>query len=341
MALMFHTRRTSVVLLVALLVAAVCLPVASAADPEETAVQKAIAWLQTQQLAEGGFGGPSKQPVPAITSDVVYALALAGEDVDGPLWTKGGVSALDALAKMAPGYIGGDAGQAGKVARAAAEAGENPRSFGGMDVIAVIEQAYDPATGRYHPSFLFRQTLAMEGLRVAGEPVPAKAYEALRAGQLAGGGWAWAFPSQTQTPTADTDSTGRVLQTLAAESQGKCDIDFIAAVSYLTRTQHNDATWSDLPSKTDGNSNSTALAVGGLRSVGRDPAAPPFVRGGRSAVQALLAFQEPSGAFVYTAEPGKEELRITATTDALMGLLQPRGIAGACPSVYLPLFLAR
>jgi hypothetical protein len=339
---MLQTRRLLFALLVALLVAALCLPTATAADPVQTAVRAAVQWLHTQQRADGGFAGPNgKDSNPSITSDVVYALALAGEDPDGPAWTKGGVSALDALAKMAPGYVAGDAGQAGKVARAAAAAGADPRSFGGVDVIAVIERAYDPVTGRYHPNFLFRQALAMEGLRAAGEPVPARAYEALRAGQLANGGWAWAFPTETQTPAADVDSTGRVLQTLSVESQARCDTDFIAAASYLTRTQHNDATWSDLPTKTVGNSNSTALAIGGLRSVGLDPASASFVKGGRSAVQALLAFQEPAGAFVYIAEPGKEELRITATADALLGLLQPQGKAGACPSVYLPIFLAQ
>lgn len=342
---MLHTRRFSIALLMALLLAAIGVPAgvpsATAADPVDTAVQAAVQWLHTQQLPDGSFGGTTKRPSAAITSDVVNVLALAGENVDGPAWTKGGVSALDALAKMAAGYVGTDAGQAGKVARAAAAAGANPRAFGGMDVIAVIENAYDPATGRYHPSFLFRQTLAMEGLRVSGEPVPAKAYEALAAGQLADGGWAWAYPTPEKSPTPDIDSTGRVLQTLSAQSQGVCNIDIISGVNYLLRTQLGNGAWADLSTKTAANANSTGLAIGGLRGVGRDPAAAPFIKGGRSALQALLSFQEASGAFVYMAEAGKEELRITATTDALMGLLQPMGTAGRCLSVYLPVLLAR
>lgn len=336
------TRRLFLAFLAACLLAAVSLPAANAADPVQTAVDKAIQWLHTQQLADGGFGGPgSAKSNAAVTSDVVYALALAGENVDGPEWSKGGVSALDALAKLAPGYAGSDAGQAGKIARAAAAAGADPRSFGGVDVLAVIEQAYDPATGRYHPNFLFRHALAMEGLRVAGEPVPAKAYDALSAGQLAGGGWAWAFPSPSATSVADTDTTGRALQTLAAASQGVCNTDFIAGAAYLARTQRSDAAWADLPTKNVSNSNSTALAIGGLRAIGRDPQASPYVKGGRNALQALLSFQEPGGAFVYIAEPGKEELRITATTDALIGLLPPIGTPGLCEATYLPLLLAR
>ena len=51
-----------------------------------------------------------------------------------------------------------------------AAAGRNPRSFGGKDLIAIIEAAYDPLTGRYHPTFLFRHTLAIEALQRANLP---------------------------------------------------------------------------------------------------------------------------------------------------------------------------
>jgi hypothetical protein len=118
-------------------------------------------------------------------------------------------------------------------------------------------------------------------------------------------------------------------------------MNVVAGANYLARTQRSDAAWADLPTKNVSNSNSTALAVGGLRAIGRNSEAAPYVKGGRNALQALLSYQEPGGAFIYIAESGKEELRITATTDALMGLLQPEGVAGRCPSVYLPLFLAR
>ena len=44
------------------------------AQAADDPVQRAIAWLHTQQLADGSFGGAS------ITADVVYVLALAGEN---------------------------------------------------------------------------------------------------------------------------------------------------------------------------------------------------------------------------------------------------------------------
>ena len=72
-----------------------------------------------------------------------------------------------------------------------------------MDIINVIEQAYDPATGRYHPTQLFHHTLAVEALFRAGEPVPSAALNALLAAQLPNGGWFWAFPEPDKPlPTA-------------------------------------------------------------------------------------------------------------------------------------------
>ena len=90
-----------------------------------------------------------------------------------------------------------------------------------MDVIDVIERAYIPTTGRYHPTQLFHHTLAVEGLLRAGEPVPSAAVNALLAAQLPNGGWFWAFiePSQIDPSKdqSDVDATGRVLQLLAGQ----------------------------------------------------------------------------------------------------------------------------
>ena len=114
-------RRILVLILVLSTLLTATAPAARADDP----VQRAIAWLHTQQLADGSFGNATWGSA-SVTADVVYALALAGEDPGGPAWTKGRKSALDALAALTPDYIAsGDAGQAGKVARAVAAAGRN------------------------------------------------------------------------------------------------------------------------------------------------------------------------------------------------------------------------
>jgi hypothetical protein len=294
---------------------------AAANDPAAAA----IAWLHTQQRPDGGFGQPAASA--SATADVVYVLALIGEDPDGPAWTPArGQSALRALAALASGYVQADAGQAGKVARAVALAGGNPRDFGGLDLIALIQRAYDPATGRYHPALLYRHTLAVEALLRAGETPPPAALQALLNAQLADGGWFWSFDAEQ----SDVDSTGRVLQVLAGQAGVREPVVFARAAAFLCRQQLSTGGWNVGNQDGPANANSTALAVAGVRAAGHDPQGRAFRRAGRSAVDALRAFQEPAGGFVYVRAPGKEESRLMATIDALNALAQ--AVAQAAPA---------
>ncbi|MGC8779337.1 MAG: hypothetical protein ACP5UQ_00555 [Anaerolineae bacterium] len=284
------------------------------ADP----IARAVAWLHTQQRPDGAFGRPTANA--GLTADVVYALALVGEDPAGPAWTpRGGRSALAALAALAPDYAAADAGQAGKVARAVVLAGGDPRRFAGLDLIAVIRRAYDPMTGRYHPTLLYRHTLALEALLRAGEEVPAAAFQALLRAQLADDGWFWSFDGEQ----SDVDTTGRVMQVLAGQAGVWDAIAFARAAHYLCRRQLESGGWDIGPRTGPANADSTALAVAGLRAAGYDPQGPAFRKAGRGAVDALLAFQEADGAFAYIRVPGREESRLMATVDALVALAQP------------------
>lgn len=305
--------------------------------------QRAIAWLHTQQLPDGSFGLrlPNGTAIPSasVTADVVYVLALAGENPAGSAWTPPGSSqsALDALAKLAPEYVGADAGQAGKVARAVAVAGGDPRSFGGLDLLAIIQQAYDPATGRYHPMLLYRHTLAVEGLWRAGQSVPPAALGTLVQAQLSDGSWFWSFDGDQ----GDVDSTGRVLQLLAGIARLRCVSGYPRAAAYLASAQIETGGWGVYPppASNPANANSTGLAVAGLRAAGFNPDGAVFQKNGRGGLASLLAFQEPSGAFVYIQETGKEEVRLMATIDALNALTQSLAAPVTCRAIYLPLVL--
>ncbi len=318
---------------IALILAVLCFAgtPAAADDP----IQHAIAWLHTQQRPDGGFGQPTASA--SLTADVVYVLALLGEDPAGPAWTPTrGRSALEALATLAPAYVQEDAGQAGKVARAVALAGGNPRDFGGLDLLAIIRRAYDPATGRYHPTLLYRHTLAMEGLWRSGETVPAAAIQALAHNQLADGGWFWSF----EAGQSDVDSTGRVMQILADLGYTDDVTRYARAAHFLCRRQLPGGGW-DVGSRTGpANANSTALAVAGLTAVGYDPQRAAFRKADRGAVDVLRSFQEASGAFAYTRVPGKEENRLMATVDALVALATlaraPAQATPATPSYWAP-----
>jgi hypothetical protein len=305
-----------------------------ATSQEITAVCRALDWLHTQQLPDGGFGqrtpaSSSGKPSTGgyrssagVTADVVYVLALLGEDPAGPNWTVNGRSAMDALARLAPGYVNTDAGQAGKVASAVALAGGNPRTFAGIDLIKIIQGSYDPKTGRYHPLYEFRHTLAVEGLLRSGVPVPPAALDVLFKAQLPDGGWFWSFEGKK----SDVDTTGRMLQVLAGVAKRQNPAAYGRAADLLARSQLAEGGWNVGYQAGPANANSTALAVGGLWAAGLDPQGARFEKKGRDAVELLLAFQEQSGAFAYIRQPGQEEVRLLATTDAL-GALAPR-VAG-------------
>lgn len=298
--------------------------VGAAAPTTGDPIDRAVAWLHTQQLPDGSFGmrlaDGTYLPSASTTADVVYALARVGEDPAGPAWMQGGKSALTALAALTPDYVAsGDAGQAGKVARAVAAAGGDPRAFGGFDLVAVIQRAYDPTTGRYDPKLLFRHTLAVEGLLAAGEPAPEAAFTALLRAQRPNGGWFWSFDGD-QT---DVDTTGRVLQLLAGRAQVQAPAAWEKAARYLYTELAAKGGWGVGSVAGPTNANSTALAVTGLRAMGLDPQLACFRRGGQGALTALLSYQEPSGAFVYIQQAGREESRVMATTDALIALAEP------------------
>ncbi len=299
---------------------------------------QALFWLRTQQLPDGSFGlrlaNGGYQPSASVTADAVYALALMGEQPDGPRWTVNGQSALDALARLAKSYVGADAGQAGKVGRAVAVAGGDPHAFGGLDLIDIINAAYNPTTGRYHPTLLFRHTLAVEALLRAGEPAPANALTTVLAAQLPDGGWFWSFDA-TQS---DVDSTGRVLQLFGLAGVRDTAV-LTRAAAYLEKQQAAEGGWGVGYLAGPANANSTALAVGGLWAAGRDPQAASFQRNGLGAVDTLLSFQESSGAFVYIRQPGKEEVRLMATLDVLTALARPLAGKSACQTAYLPILL--
>jgi hypothetical protein len=317
-----------------------------ARSQEIAAVCRAIDWLHNQQLPDGGFGqrlpGNVYRSSAGVTADVVYVLALVGEDPGSPRWTVGGRSALDALETLAPGYVNTDAGQAGKVASAVALAGRNPRAFAGIDLIKIIQDFYDPKTGRYHPLYEFRHTLAVEGLLRSGVQVPLAALEALFKAQLPDGGWFWSF----EGTKSDVDTTGRVLQVLAGVARQRNAAAYARAADFLAQTQLAEGGWNVGYQIGAGNANSTALAVGGLWAAGFDPQGARFrrnvgafpverIKGG---LDSLLAFQEWTGAFAYIRQPGQEEVRLLATTDAL-GALAP-SVAGqlTCQNSRVTLF---
>lgn len=279
--------------------------------------QRAVDWLHTQQAADGGFGPANS------TASAVYVIARAGQDPDSPAWTRNGTSALRALELALPSYVlgaGNRVAEAGKAAMAAVAAGRSARSFGGLDLVHIIQGYYNPLSGRYYQTWLYRHNLAVLGLVAAGDPVPEGARRTLLQDQHASGGWGWAFGSGNP----DVDSTGFTMYTLVAVGEPAGSTALTRAATYLRDMQFPDGSFPAIATNTAGNSNSTALALQGLLAAGIDPWQAPYARLNAAGaiitpLDALLTFQEDSGAFVYM--PTLPESRQMAVFDAVPALM--------------------
>jgi hypothetical protein len=294
------------------------------------AAMQALEWLHTQQKdgSEEGNPEPGSFGGGAVTADAVYAIALCGEDPDGPDWTKGGTSALDALETLTPDYIvsgppGGPAGELGKVIRAVEAAGGNPHDFAGLDLVDELIDTYNASTGRYNTNKVFSHDLALIALHAVSETIPAQAVTTLEAEQtrLGNGSWPWSWDGST----GDVDTTGISLQALVAGG-GPTSPDVAEdAVGFLESLRFPDGGYPDLATRTEPNCNSTALAIEGMLAVGmyrEQPLLIPLETGGvSSSWDALLAFQEPSGSFAFTASG--PESRLLATLEAIQTLVSP------------------
>ena len=292
------------------------------------AAERAIAWLHTQQCRNNPgcnetLTGPGSFGPASTSSDAIVAIAAVGQDPDGAAWTAGGQSALDALEALTPSYVdraGNRAAEAAKTARAAMAAGRDPRDFGGLDLIARIQSYYNPETGRYYDTWLYRHDLAVLALHAAGAPAPARARQTLVDEQHPNGGWGWAFAATV----ADVDSTGLTMLTLAETGYPLESAEYGKALTFLAGMQLADGSLPDRNNATVGNANSAALAIRGILAADKDPRELPFVQITPTGalvtlLDALLAFQEDSGAFIFTrAIP---ESRLLATLDTVPALV--------------------
>jgi hypothetical protein len=287
--------------------------VAWAAAPGDAAAT-ALAWLKTQQNADGGFGsgfGPGSGVGP--TTDALIAITSSGQDAS--TWTNGGGSPLDYLsAQVSAGKVTLP-GEIAKTILALAAAGQNPRAFGGQSLIARLNNHFDASTGLYSTS-MFDQALAILAFSHAGEPVPDAAVAALLDVQTVEGGWA--FTGETIAGAADSNTTSLAVQALVAV--GRKDATG-RAMDYFRRVQNADAGWTyQVPSPfgSDTDANSTALGIQAILATGDSVS--NWLNGASDPIGALLALQNDDGSFSFNAVfPGPNALATLQAIPALQG----------------------
>ena len=279
---------------------------AALAGPGDDAAARALAWLAAQQNSDGGFsGGFSPGSGAGSTADVVLAVVAAGGDASG--WQKDGRSPLDYMeAQVRAGRVT-KPGEIAKTVLAVVATGQDPRRFGGVDLVARLNALRK--SGGYGGT-LYEDTLVVLALVNAGQSAPEDVVARLIVAQTDDG--AWAFTGDTASGAGDTNTTALVVQALIAAGRR----DAIGrALDYFRRTQNADAGWPyQSPSAfgTETDSNSTANVLQALVAAG-EPLSDWSQAGQSDPLGALVHLQDAqTGAFNYQASAPGANLLATA-----------------------------
>lgn len=146
------------------------------------------------------------------------------------------------------------------------------------------------------------------------------------------------FSLNEKEGSGSVDVTGMALAALAPYRDREDVSQAIQkAVEYLSNVQQEDGSFSDDMAGSDPTCESTAMAIIGLSAVGVDADTDErFIKGGTSALAALLSFQKGDGTFAHTASDlGDADVDTLPSEQALRALLSYLDLAnGGDGNVY-------
>jgi hypothetical protein len=313
----------------------------ASAEPLPNPTQSAAHSLQEQLAAGGGFFSVESEFGTyvdyGVTADAVLGLASAGTGQ-----TQAGATTAY-LADNVVNYIGfGDpdeiyAGSLAKLLNLAIVQGQDPRDFGGFDLVDTLT-GLEAESGRFSDqsaygdySNTFGQSFALIGLERAGVDPSDAAIGFLGAQQCPGGGFQLYMDDSpcTDAGQSDPDATALAVQALIAVG-GPTD-RISAGLDYLASRQGADGGVGGGGPQTAPNANSTGLAGQAFLAGGRSAQAslardylvglqygcefPAAVRGGVAYDRAAYDAQRAKGA---EATPVDQDRR--STTQAILAL---------------------
>jgi hypothetical protein len=302
------------------------------------AAARAADWILEQRGDDGSFLGSTARTTVMATCDAVLALAALGYYPDQP--APSGRTASDFLREAAPDFAAQSPRSAGRLALALIALGHDPHAFGGVDVVAHIEDAYNRSTGAYGQPSTWNSAWAILGLVGSGANIPENAVDYLRSARATEGGWG----AQIGADEIDGDSTGIALQALAAVGVPEDDPAIWLGVEALRLMQNDDAAFAGRRGASD--ASSTGRALSGLVAANQTVEGPGWMRSrsGRISLQTpvdgLLELQDTDGSFGGAAGAGDPE----TTYVAALGLaLDPLPIArqAAGQVLFLPFSVTR
>jgi hypothetical protein len=300
-------------------------PAASATSDAERRARAGVAYLVSQQKANGSI--PAFSAV-ASTADAVTSMVAA---------RRGDSAIRDAIRFLATRVSAGavaSVGQRAQVVLAAVAAGKDPRGFGGADLVAALRRTEQPS-GRYGPGTdVYEHALAMLALAAAGAG-PSRASAAWLAGaQCRDGGWQNDDPpgpnddahcidrtDPASDPFAsDTNTTSVAVQALRA-GRGSARPDVSPFRLFRALRDRRFGGWGYSWSFDTTDANSTALVIQAYAATGR-----PLPDGALTALEALQYRRCGAWGYSWTAN-GAGGFRRTppdvgATIEAVQGELR-------------------
>ena len=299
----------------------------SSAATQVDPASRAIEYLQGQQSA-----GDGSIPVGPSTNSVseAYAIGAAAAGYDPNALRHGaGPSVMAYLAAHAAAACA-SAGACGQLLQAVVAAGLNPASFGGVDLLTTLTSFYHGASGVFGDGEAFTQSLAIQGLVAAAQPVPAAAIRHLVAAQDSDGGWDFLLIKDdpngpTNFDTSDTNSTAMVLMALDAGGVHSRDR---SALIWLHTQQDGDGGF-PYQAGFGTDPDSTALVLQALLATGQNPAAPVWAPGGHSPLAELIASQNANGGFAFPGNPAPDPFTTAQVPPALERAPYPARVAYA------------
>lgn len=282
----------------------------------EEAVAGAVQWLEARTQGDGCIGAEPAGPCGhASTREAVLALSAAGVDPNQPIaGNDSPVAYLEqSMAQMEdePGACA--ACRWAKMVVVASAAGKDARAFGGVDVVARLDEHFDGVQVG-SPAQINDDVWAL--LAWASIEDPAQSHiDAVRLHVLGhrhdpgDGGWSWTLSSQSDAWTTATT----VLALLATGSSPAAE-EVKEAVEFLNSKQLTSGLIDQ-----DGaeSAESTALTIQALVAAHVDPLSPDWTKPGGNLLDALVSLQGEDGSYAHNEAGGN---RFIATTQALPAL---------------------
>jgi hypothetical protein len=305
-------------------------------DPaSKTTADAAVAWLESQQLPDGGFELAS---FPGFeTRDA--ALAIAEDAQTGTTWNTSealaavgavkyhgtGATPLDALDQYAATIT--TPGAAGKtIVLSAAPLGLDPAAFDpagdGSPVDLVTLMGCNTTTESAFNDLLYvalGQHLACGGIQPA-------ILDAVRAAQRSDGGWNY-LGNSDPTVDSDNDTTALAVEVLVAAGANASDPTVHAALAFFAANHQADGAWQSFGSD---DPNSTSVAILAVTAAGfdvespcwRNTVDPSLASAAYGSPTAWLRSQQASDGHITSPNDAFPPINTFATSQTVEGLLQ-------------------